>query len=172
MGGDQGRWFYGSAVVIVERNAVRAIVLTPERRVLLMRIRPPEGGDWFWITPGGGLEAGETEERGLRRELREELGLETFAIGPLVWRRQHTFNWGGRRICQREQYHVVHVTEFEPRMTDTIEARVLDRFRWWHADELAAAREPLTPMSLAEIVTNYLAYGAPADVSTVEVLVD
>jgi hypothetical protein len=39
-------------------------------------------------------------------------------------------------------------------------------------DELAAAREPLTPMSLAEIVTNYLAYGAPADVSTVEVLVD
>ena len=83
-------------MVIIERNAVRAIVLTPEPKVLLMRIRAPEGGDWFWITPGGGLEAGETEEAGLRRELKEELGLERFEVGPLVWRRQHTFNWGGR----------------------------------------------------------------------------
>jgi 8-oxo-dGTP pyrophosphatase MutT (NUDIX family) len=159
-------------VVIVQRNAVRAIVLTPESRVLLMRIRPPEGGDWFWITPGGGLEAGESEEQGLRRELREELALERFDIGPLVWRRQHTFNWGGRRICQRERYRIVHVAEFEPRMSDAVEARVLDRFRWWHADELAKAQEQLTPMSLADIVANYLAHGAPADVSTVEVLVD
>ena len=159
-------------MVDIRRNAIRAIVLTPEHKVLLMRIRAPEGGDWFWITPGGGLEAGETEELGLRRELKEELGLERFAIGPLVWRRQHTFNWGGRRICQREQYHIVHVAEFDPRMSDSVEAQVLDRFRWWRADELARAQEALTPKSLAEIVANYLAHGAPADVSVVEVLVD
>jgi len=72
-------------MVIIERNAVRAIVLTPELKVLLMRVRAPEGGDWFWITPGGGLEPGETEEVGLRRELKEELGLQRFEIGPLVW---------------------------------------------------------------------------------------
>ncbi len=159
-------------VNVVERSAIRAIVLTPEHKVLLMRIRAPEGGDGFWITPGGGLESGETQEAGLRRELMEELGLERFAIGPLVWRRQHTFNWGGRRICQREQYHVVRVAEFEPRMSDEVEARVLDQFRWWHLDELAQAQEALTPKSLAEIVTRYLAHGAPADVSSVEVLVD
>ena len=109
--------------MVIERNAVRAIVLTPELKVLLMRIRPPQGGDWFWITPGGGLEAGESDEAGLRRELKEELGLERFDVGPLVWRRQHTFDWGGARICQREQYRIVHVAEFEPRMTDAVEAR-------------------------------------------------
>jgi 8-oxo-dGTP pyrophosphatase MutT (NUDIX family) len=158
--------------VITERNAIRAIVLTPERKVLLMRIRAPDGGDLFWITPGGGLEAGESEEFGLRRELKEELGLEQFEVGPLVWRRQHTFNWGGTRICQREQYRIVHVAEFEPRMSDAVEARVLDRFRWWHTDELAMAREPLTPRTLADIVARYLAHGAPADVTHVEVLVD
>ncbi len=161
-------------MVIVQRTAIRAIVLTPERKVLLMRIRPPGGGDgdWFWITPGGGLEADESEETGLRRELMEELGLERFEVGPLVWRRQHTFNWGGRRICQREQYRIVHVAEFEPQMSDVVEAQVLDRFRWWHADELAKAQEPLTPKALAAIVANYLAHGAPTEVTNVEVLVD
>jgi 8-oxo-dGTP pyrophosphatase MutT (NUDIX family) len=158
--------------MVIERNAVRAIVLTPELKVLLMRIRPPQGGDWFWITPGGGLEAGESDEVGLRRELNEELGLERFDVGPLVWRRQHTFDWGGARICQREQYRIVHVDEFEPRMTDAVEARILDRFRGWPTDELAMAREALTPRTLAEIVARYLVHGAPAHITDVEVLVD
>jgi ADP-ribose pyrophosphatase YjhB (NUDIX family) len=69
--------------LIIERHAIRAILLTQELEILLLRIKPPEGGDWFWITPGGGLEAGETVEVGLRRELREELGLEDFVLGPL-----------------------------------------------------------------------------------------
>lgn len=158
--------------MIIERESIRAILLTPDQEVLLLRIRPPEGGDGFWITPGGGLEPGETAEAGLRRELREELGLEHFAIGPVVWRRQHTFNWAEKRICQREQYHVVHVTRFEPCMSDAIEARVLDRFQWWPVPELARAMEPLTPLSLAQIVATYIAQGPPSEPLEVEVLVD
>lgn len=158
--------------MIIERQAIRAIVLTPEHEVLLMRIRAPEGGDWFWITPGGGLEPGESIEAGLRHEMNEELGLDHFDVGPLVWRRQHTFNWDGRRICQREQYHVVHVQRFEPRMSDEVEAKVLDRFKWWGTDELARARERLTPISLAQIVRRYIDQGPPAEVLHVEVLVD
>ena len=46
--------------MIIQREAIRAILLTPEQDVLLLRIRPPQGGDAFWITPGGGLESGET----------------------------------------------------------------------------------------------------------------
>src|SRR3954470_10178343 len=104
--------------MIIDRQSIRAILLTPDQEVLLMRIRPPEGGDCFWITPGGGLEPGETVEAGLRRELREELGLERVQLGHLVWRRQHTFNWADKRICQRERYYVVHVPMFEPQMSD------------------------------------------------------
>jgi len=156
----------------MERQSIRAILLTPDQEVLLMRIRPPEAGDWFWITPGGGLEPGETVEAGLRRELREELGLDQFSIGPVVWRRQHTFNWGEKRIRQREQYHVVHVARFEPNMSDAIEAKVLDRFQWWSVTELARAREPLTPRSLAQIVATYIAQGPPCEPIEMEVLVD
>jgi 8-oxo-dGTP pyrophosphatase MutT (NUDIX family) len=158
--------------VIIERDAIRAVLLTATHEVLLMRIRPPGGGDAFWITPGGRLEPGESVDAGLRRELREELGLDDFAIGPLVWRRQHTFNWGTKRFCQRERYHIVHVDRFAPRMSDPVEAEVLEQFRWWPVAELAQARERLTPLSLAQIVARYLADGAPAEPPDVEVLVD
>jgi len=41
---------------MIHRRAIRALIIAPEREVLLMRIRAPEGGDYFWIAPGGGIE--------------------------------------------------------------------------------------------------------------------
>ncbi|HEY7440982.1 MAG TPA: NUDIX domain-containing protein [Vicinamibacterales bacterium] len=158
--------------MIVHRNAVRAILLTPASHVLLLRIRPPQGGDPFWILPGGGIRPGETLEEALRRELWEEVGLDDCSIGPLVWKRQHTFNWGDRRICQREEYFVVHVNDFEPRMSDAIEMEVLETFRWWPTTELSQTLEQLTPLSLPTIVGQYLANGPPTEPLVVEVLVD
>jgi len=158
--------------VIVHRQAARALLLTPDHEILLMRIRPHPDSSWFWIAPGGGIEPGETIETALRRELNEEVSLLDFSLGPLVWRRQHTFDWQVRRICQREQYFVVHVTHFAPQIRDPHEAKVLDCFRWWQIDELASASERLTPLSLPNIIANYLARGAPPDEPAWEVLVD
>jgi 8-oxo-dGTP pyrophosphatase MutT (NUDIX family) len=158
--------------MIVERQAIRAILLTPEDEVLLLRIHPPEGGDSFWVTPGGGLEPGESPEDGLRRELKEELGLKNFTMGPVLWRRQHTFNWGGRRFRQREQFHAVHLPRFQPRISDAVEAKTLDRFHWWPLPELKRTSERLTPHSLARIVAQYLTQGPPPVLPEVEIVVD
>ena len=158
--------------MILQRQSIRAILLTPEKDILLIRIRHPDTGERYWITPGGGLEPGETIEEGLRRELREELGLDRFVIGPLVWQRQHTFNWAGKRIHQDEKYYIVHVNRFEPEMSDTKEAKILDRFHWWPLNELPQSSERLTPLSLIEIVTRYLEHGAPQEQLGVEILVD
>jgi hypothetical protein len=57
-------------------------------------------------------------------------------------------------------------------MSDIVEAKVLDRFRWWHVTELSSAQERLTPASLSEIVTRYIAQGPPVELPDVEVLVD
>lgn len=158
--------------MIIERQAVRAILLTPASEVLLIRIQPPDYHAGFWIAPGGGLERGESVEAALRRELLEELGLRAFEMGPLVWRRQHTFSWDGRRIRQREHYHVVAVDRFEPHMSDVSEAKIVSELRWWLASDLANATERLTPLSLTQIVTCYLASGAPHHPPEWEVLVD
>lgn len=156
----------------VQRRAVRALILTPDHEVLLLRIVTPDGADRFWIAPGGGLEPGETAAEGLRRELTEELGLADFEAGPVIWRRHHTFTWGARRISQREEFRVVHTKRFEPVMNDAEEAAPLDAFHWWRIADLARCEERLTPLSLAEILNRYLCDGPPAVPPDEEVLVD
>ena len=158
--------------MIRRRHAARAILVTPNREILLLRIQAPGDSEFFWITPGGGLEEGETVESGLRRELREELGLVDFHVGPLVWRRQHTFDWGDQRICQSEQYFVVHVPRFKPRIFDDEEMRVVDTIQWWPVADLGTIPDRLTPLSLAAIVENYLSFGPPKTPPEIEVLID
>ncbi len=51
------------------------------RVVLVKRRHEPLAGQWS--LPGGAVELGETLAEGLRRELREEIGIET-RVGPLV----------------------------------------------------------------------------------------
>jgi 8-oxo-dGTP pyrophosphatase MutT (NUDIX family) len=110
-----------------------------------MRIRSPNTGDAFWVLPGGGLEPGESDEAGMRRELAEELGLTAFAMGPLLGLRQHTFNWREARYRQRERIYAVHAPRFEPRMRDAVEQQVFVAFAWTGIAALAAFPEPLTP---------------------------
>jgi len=158
--------------LVIHRSAVRALILTPDHEVLLIRVVTPDGADRFWIAPGGGLEPGETPADGLRRELLEELGLTDFEAGPVVWRRHHTFDWGDMRISQKEEFRVVHVDRFEPVMSDAVEAQSLECFRWWRLADLAACEERLSPLSLCDILQRYLSDGPPAEPPDEEVLVD
>jgi 8-oxo-dGTP diphosphatase len=45
-------------------------------QLLLIKHREHASGHSYWVIPGGGQEAGETEEDCVRREMREETGLE------------------------------------------------------------------------------------------------
>jgi ADP-ribose pyrophosphatase YjhB (NUDIX family) len=65
-----GWTFYGNPV-----PAAVALIVRGGRLLLTRRARPPYAGTWD--LPGGFLEAWERPEACLRRELREELGVET-----------------------------------------------------------------------------------------------
>ncbi|HLK23396.1 MAG TPA: NUDIX domain-containing protein [Caulobacteraceae bacterium] len=155
----------------IARAAVRALIVSPDAEVLLLRIRSPEGVV-LWIAPGGGIEAGEEIAAALRRELDEEVGLGACEIGPLVWRRCSTFDWGAWRVTQSEDYHVVHAARFEPVMRDLAEAEITEAFRWWPIEALAGTDEMVVPRTLAQILAGYLRDGAPSAPPEVEVDVD
>lgn len=150
------------SAMTIDRYAVRALVLSPEREVLLIDFRP-EPQRQVWLTPGGGIQPGETSEQALRRELDEELGLTEFTIGPLVARRIRSYFTGSaadggtrRRAKQHEEFYVIHQPRFAPRMSDPIEILKVAGFRWWSLPELHTTRELVVPRTLADIVGAYL----------------
>jgi 8-oxo-dGTP diphosphatase len=71
---------------------VRVVVGIIERRgrLLICRRKPEQVHPLKWEFPGGKVEAGETPEQALARELEEELGI-VGAAGEEITRYQHTY---------------------------------------------------------------------------------
>jgi 8-oxo-dGTP pyrophosphatase MutT (NUDIX family) len=149
------RWFRALRAWIEPepREAVRAVVVDRERRVLLVRFRNAVTGAEWWATPGGGVEPGESDEAALRRELREELGLAEFDLGPLVHTYEHTFPWQRRLLRQRSRFHVVHVDAHEPAPQIDLAAEGVAELRWWSVEELERLPvDAVSPPELARLV--------------------
>lgn len=62
---------------------VKAIVIYHGKTLIMKRVRPSSDGLGWWELPGGGLEYGETPHEALKRELREETGLEIKILKPV-----------------------------------------------------------------------------------------
>ena len=145
------------------RDAARAVVLDSDGRILLVRFEFPDRH--VWACPGGGLEPGESHEDALRRELREEVGLEIEDVGPCIWTRTHVIPFlDGRCDGQVERYFRVVVDRFEPvpvLSIDQLRAEFVTDQRWWSADELAASNEIHAPRRLPQLVADLRATGRP-----------
>ncbi|WP_375397816.1 NUDIX hydrolase [uncultured Sphingomonas sp.] len=143
------------------RPAARILLVDAERRVLLFRFTPYDGRPPFWCTPGGKLDEGETYEQAARRELLEEVGLDC-DCGPQVAQRTVDFlTIEGVEVTADERWFRVDVDAFA---VDTgghteLEQRVMQSWRWFAPDELAAVDEWIYPEDLAAL----LARTEPAD---------
>ena len=145
----------------IERDAARALVLSPTGRVLLLRLEPGFR-DPFWVTPGGGVDEGETHEQAVARELYEEVGCDDLPIGPCLWHRHVEFTWEDWRVSMRERVHLVEVPhEFEPVFVH-LDGEPITGSRWFSAAEVAALTEVVYPSELAGLLTDLLRDGAPS----------
>ncbi len=135
-------------------------MLDPADRVLLVRFSFPP---YPWAPPGGGLDPGESDEHALRRELAEELGLDEFALGPLLWTREHEFDHPVRFRGQRERCYLVRVESFEPAPRLDLAAEYVSDLRWWTPDELASSADVFGPRRLPALVRELFDHGPPAD---------
>ncbi len=65
---------YPKDEISIEKHAARAIVLNREGKIALIQCLNKEYGMDCYITPGGGIESGETPEIAVKREVLEEIG--------------------------------------------------------------------------------------------------
>jgi G:T/U-mismatch repair DNA glycosylase/ADP-ribose pyrophosphatase YjhB (NUDIX family) len=170
---ERERWFQelaGGSTGLPLRPAVRALVLDPADRVLLVRFEWPD--KTVWAPPGGGIEPGETPEQAIVRELAEECGLRGFELGPCIWTREHWFadmaGWGG----QVEQIYLVRTGAFDPAPEWTAEQLAAEGIcgqRWWTPDELRAPGTIFAPRRLPTLLRELLENGPPPEPADVGV---
>jgi TDG/mug DNA glycosylase family protein len=161
---DRLDWFFELSARVwrmPQRTGVRAVVLDPADRILLVRFADAMGT--WWATPGGGIDPGETDAEALVRELGEEVGLHAFELGPLLWTREHWHVNPRRFGGQRERCYLVRTESFEiaPTFSEAeLAAEGVHEARWFTLDEVDTV---LTgPRRLAQLVRDVLEHGPPA----------
>ena len=148
--------------MVIERQAARVVLVADGLVLLQQGFDPgrPADGAW-WLTPGGGLNAGESIEEAAVREVLEETGLrlDPARLGPVIATRVCFFPFEGRRYRQSESFFGVHVDPFTPQHHgwDEVEQRALVSHRWWSIEELRTTDETFYPSELVDLVEAVLA---------------
>ncbi len=150
------------------RQAVRALMVTPDQHILLVRFEFPDAT--VWSLPGGGIDPGESDLAALRRELIEEVGLHDPVVGSHVWNREHIIAhddglWDG----QRDRYFLVEAGErFDPAPAlswEQLRAERLHELRWWHIDDVETATADgiwFSPRRLGQLLRELVTHGPPS----------
>ena len=138
------------------RRTARVLVVDTDGRMLLFSDSDPglPGRRW-WITPGGGVEPGESDLEAAVREVHEETGLviaEGDLVGPLA-RRHVVHGYTDVVVEQDEVFFGVTVAPFEVDVSAHTEEERLNmtEHRWWSREDLAATTETIWPAVLLDL---------------------
>lgn len=145
------------------RTAARVLLVDAEDRLLLMHERRDlTSSDNHWITPGGGVEAGESLVQAAVRELYEETGisLDLPAETPVVHTDEVAFCFAGAEYLQRNHYLFARCEAglaVAPAGHTDFEKLVVLGWRWWTLIDLERAPDVREPVEVVDIVRSLLA---------------
>ncbi|MDP4586273.1 MAG: NUDIX domain-containing protein [Microbacteriaceae bacterium] len=142
------------------RETARVILQNSDRCFLLMHthFESHTGLAPRWITPGGGIDPGETPLEAAVRELHEETGLvvDPADLGELVERVPGYWDWpdGERFHSYIDHFFHLAVTDFELDTSGWTESEHHDviEMRWWTIDELRAEVPVVGPPGLIDLL--------------------
>ena len=140
------------------RETARVMLIDEQNRIFLLKTHfdPEVGLPPRWLTPGGGIDQGETTLQTAVRELLEETGLkiEPENLGEPVLVASGRWDWadGLNYHTYKDTIYEHQVSSFEPDTSGFIqdEHRDILEFRWWSIEELLASEEALAPHDLRD----------------------
>lgn len=148
------------------RDSARVLVLDPRGRVLLFEVVDDHDHRALWITPGGGIEPGESLHEAASRELREETGLrvEPDALGGPVAVCRGEWTFRSERLVGEDAFFVLRVegVDVDVKGWTDLEREVHRGWRWWSPDDLDATDAVVVPGGLAPLVRRLASGWAPA----------
>ena len=147
------------------RRTGRVLVIDQTDRILLLRTQLPHRKELsVWLTPGGGLNSGETHRAAALRELWEETGLTGIELGPCVWKRQVLWQWGDLWYEARERFYLLRTQRYSlaPAVSVDLETENVLEDRWWSLPEIEeASHADFAPQRIATLAAPLVAGHIP-----------
>lgn len=139
------------------RKSSRAIVLNKQNQIFLFRYTFDffAEEEFIWITPGGGLDEGESFEEALKRELFEELGMKLTEPAPFVFYRTPLYELkNGEKVRSEERFYLVRLDETVFSCTGWTESekKRMTAEKWWSIEEIRQSEEKFFSNDVVEIL--------------------
>jgi 8-oxo-dGTP pyrophosphatase MutT (NUDIX family) len=144
-------------VALRHRLSSRVLLFDREGSILML-LTTGDNGKARWLTPGGGVDPGESHADAAIRELFEETGLSGVELAGPVFSLDFDATYGAKdHDTGHAEYYTAIVDRFElsdAGWTEDEKVDMLDH-KWWTLDELVTTTEPYEPDNLVELVRTH-----------------
>lgn len=147
---------------VVDRHRLtsRVLVLDDDDLVLLfLTAGSVPAQETRWITPGGGVDAGESHHDAACRELFEETGMVADDLGDPIFAIDFEVDYaGGDHDTGHAEYYLLRTSTFTPSNLNWTPSEHVDviEHRWWSLDELRSSPDPIDPPDLADLAAPFV----------------